>query len=291
MSRASESITRVDIRFPNEIYDAIQQIAIKDGAKTHHISQKVEVSPTIIKLVQLGLDTLSGKLPDSSDELPDNISDKERFLSDIIDEVSGKVMQSLSQSFNAEWLEIKSSLWGERERMNLLLRQLSDRGVLNLQAESPGVADTSKYLSDKIENVSDVVPDMHSSTDAKDLSDSASDKSEIISDAVISLSRKLSDNDVDLPDKLSDNKNIPSDDSSNSEQVVLDPPDSPELGDDDLVGMTHKQMAQSLRVSDDSVRRWATGKAKPSKEHADLFDRWEVRDNLWYQIKTNSEDN
>jgi hypothetical protein len=245
MSRASESITRVDVRFPNEIYDAVQQIAIKEGARTHHISQKVEVSPTIVKLVKLGLDALNGKLPDSdeivSGILSDNVPDRENTLSAIVAEVSGRVLQSLEAAIspikermeyldglsNTAWVELKNDLWLERERVNILLRELSGKGIINLvdppATEPIQVSDTSEVLSDNI-------PDKASSKDSvlADSNDEIPDKSEIVPDTLsvkdAILTDDLSDNSGNLPDKSSDNKNIPSDDSSNSESIAEDAP-------------------------------------------------------------------
>ncbi len=236
MSRASESITRVDVRFPNEIYDAVQQIAVKGGARTHHISQKVEVSPTIVKLVQLGLDALNGKLPDSEDNVSDilsgNVSDKESTLSAIVAEVSGKVFESLETAIspvkermeyldglsNAAWVDLKNDLWLERERINVLVRDLTAKGILD-PSDTRSVA--SNRLPDIGTNSSVNVPDSIASVSTHNLSDNIADIKDSISDIATKVFR-IPDNAVDLSGSLSDNKNIPSDDSSNSESIADD---------------------------------------------------------------------
>lgn len=75
MSRSGESVTRLDIRFPNSMYDRLQKIAIDDGAKIHHISKKAEISPTVLKLIQFALDNLEQIVSDSNKKLPDRLPD------------------------------------------------------------------------------------------------------------------------------------------------------------------------------------------------------------------------
>ncbi len=58
-SPAHEGI--VSVMIPNELYKAVQQVAIDDGAKIHHISKKVITAPTIVKLVELALSILREK--------------------------------------------------------------------------------------------------------------------------------------------------------------------------------------------------------------------------------------
>jgi hypothetical protein len=245
MSRASESITRVDVRFSNEMYEEIQKLAIKDGARTHHISQKVEVSPTIIKLVQLGLNALEGKLPDSSDKLSDILSDigsdRENTLSAIVADVSDKVLESLEAAIspikermeyldglsNAAWVELKNDMWLDRERVNNLLRELSGKGIIN-PVNTP-LTEPSQ-ISDANRTLSDNIPDKASSKNSvlADSTDKIPDTNEVVPDTLsvkdVILSDELSDNLSNLTDSLSDDENIPSDDASNSESIAEDVP-------------------------------------------------------------------
>jgi hypothetical protein len=159
MSRSGESVTRLDIRFPNEMYDQMQQLAIKDGARTHHISQKVEVSPTVIKLVQLGLDALNGKLPDISGNISDSLSDKRSTVSpDNLSDISDKRIEAIVD------------------------RRLTELGLFpDCQMKDDS---TSHSLPDKVDTVPDTLPDKNAmiSDRAASLPDNLSDTKNILSD-------------------------------------------------------------------------------------------------------------
>ncbi len=63
-SRHTDTVTRVDIRIPNHLYDQIQSIAVEHfNAKIHHRSKKPEVTPTILELIQIGIAHLESNLP------------------------------------------------------------------------------------------------------------------------------------------------------------------------------------------------------------------------------------
>jgi hypothetical protein len=207
MGRSSDSVTRVDVRFSAEMYAEIQQLAVKDGARTHHISQKVEVSPTIIKLVQLGLDALCGKLPDSIGDIPDNLSDdvtstssdKESMVSGIVSEVSDRLMQLIDDRVASH------HVLGRGDVLGLIDIQLIHYGLVGGEQVRASINHHPLPLP---EGDSATLPDTEIS-----IPDNLPDKDVIISDRVTSL-----------PDSLPDTENIPSDDSSNSEPIAEDVP-------------------------------------------------------------------
>lgn len=93
-SRQTDTVTRVDIRIPNHLYSQIQSIAIAHfNAKIHHRSNKPELTPTILELIQIGIAHLESNLPvaDESvtDELRKQIGDLDTRLSEVEAKLSG----------------------------------------------------------------------------------------------------------------------------------------------------------------------------------------------------------
>jgi hypothetical protein len=57
--RSDNKIVRLDVRFPKSMHDDIEALAIANGAAIHHISNRPTLTPTILELIQIGLDNYS----------------------------------------------------------------------------------------------------------------------------------------------------------------------------------------------------------------------------------------
>ncbi len=97
-SRQTDTVTRVDIRIPNHLYSQIQKIAINHfNAKIHHRSNKPEVTPTILELIQIGIAHIESTLPVAkgvsearvTEELRGQIKDLDVRLSEVESKLSG----------------------------------------------------------------------------------------------------------------------------------------------------------------------------------------------------------
>lgn len=87
--KTRQSDSRIDVRFPDEIYEAIKSIAQKDGAKIHHRSGEIILTPTVVKLIRIGISHLSDdyQISLSDTYLSDNLTFRvvaiEQELSDL----------------------------------------------------------------------------------------------------------------------------------------------------------------------------------------------------------------
>jgi|GEM_PF-6857592 len=87
--KTRQSDRRIDVRFPDEIYEAIKSIAQKDGAKIHHRSGEIILTPTVVKLIRIGISHLSDdyQISLSDTHLSDNLTFRvvaiEQELSDL----------------------------------------------------------------------------------------------------------------------------------------------------------------------------------------------------------------
>lgn len=57
--RKDNKVTRLDLRIPNDIYAQVEEIAKANKAPSHHITGKIILSPTLLKLISLGIKSLS----------------------------------------------------------------------------------------------------------------------------------------------------------------------------------------------------------------------------------------
>jgi hypothetical protein len=118
----------VNVRFPDEIYEAIKSIAQKDGAKIHHRSGEIILTPTVVKLIRIGISHLSDayQISLSDTHLSDNLTSR----------VVAKLARRLS-SFEQELSDLKK-----------LVITLSDR------LPDKSIDKESDTISDKLPSVS-----------------------------------------------------------------------------------------------------------------------------------------
>ena len=83
-------VKRQDIRIPLDFYNRLKQIAVeKFNAPIHHRSNEPAITPTLLKLAELGIEYLESGLADSNtDIIPNQLLDRleslERKLNDSI---------------------------------------------------------------------------------------------------------------------------------------------------------------------------------------------------------------
>jgi hypothetical protein len=107
-SRASDS--RIDVRFPLDILAAIEAIAVAEDAPVHHISKKPILTPTVIRLVRIGLASVGG---DYGLELSDKTSEV----------LSGSSSNGINKRIDA--------IEGELADLKKLISELSDKSSDN----------------------------------------------------------------------------------------------------------------------------------------------------------------
>ncbi|MEM7759397.1 MAG: hypothetical protein AAF298_14910 [Cyanobacteria bacterium P01_A01_bin.40] len=91
-SRQTDTVTRVDIRIPNHLYSQIQSIAIAHyNAKIHHRSNKPELTPTILELIQIGIAHIESNLPIADESVTDELKKQIIDLDTRLSEVEGKL--------------------------------------------------------------------------------------------------------------------------------------------------------------------------------------------------------
>lgn len=90
MAKPQEKITKLDLRIPNELFAQIEDIAIEEGAKIHHISGKPTLSPTAIKLMEEGIKYRKLGLKQEDDEMK---SEAQTLVVEALQQITAKLTE------------------------------------------------------------------------------------------------------------------------------------------------------------------------------------------------------
>jgi hypothetical protein len=102
-ARSDGKIVRLDVRFPKLLHDKIEALAMANNEPIHHISKKPTLTPTILDLINIGLDNYSTEaleriqVRNESDKrtkvLTDNCNDWEALKAEWSAEIISKIAQ------------------------------------------------------------------------------------------------------------------------------------------------------------------------------------------------------
>jgi hypothetical protein len=111
-ARQESKITRLDLRIPNDVYAQVEEIAKANNEPTHHITGNIILTPTLVKLIRLGIRSLSDNYPTladlatASEQVPDTLTPRmnavEGELSELkklVTELSDKISDRLANTF------------------------------------------------------------------------------------------------------------------------------------------------------------------------------------------------
>jgi uncharacterized phage infection (PIP) family protein YhgE len=104
-NRKDPKVTRLDLRIPNDIYSQVEEIARANNEPSHHITGNIILSPTLLKLISLGIRSLSGNyaelanIPTNSGHLPDTISPRVDAIEEELTELK-KLVAELSDKLS-----------------------------------------------------------------------------------------------------------------------------------------------------------------------------------------------
>ncbi len=151
-ARQESKVTRLDLRIPNDIYAQVEEIAKANNEPTHHITGNIILTPTLVKLIRLGIRSLSDNYPALAD----------------IPISSGQVSDNLLKRMDA--------IEGELSELKKLVTELSNSPVV-----AASVPDTISDIL-QTDTISDSVPDKIS--DEPELVSLSDNLSDIVPDTI-----------------------------------------------------------------------------------------------------------
>ena len=110
-SRQDAKVTRLDVRLPNDVHAQIEEIARVNKEPTHHITGNIILTPTVVKLIKLGIRSISGEYPTLANILA----------------ATGQLSDSLTPRIEAELVHRVTTLEGEIDNLKQLVVGIQDK--------------------------------------------------------------------------------------------------------------------------------------------------------------------
>jgi hypothetical protein len=155
-ARQESKVTRLDLRIPNDIYAQVEEIAKANNEPIHHITGNIILTPTLVKLIRLGIRSLSDNYPALADihisggQVSDNLLKR-------MDTIEGEL---------SELKKLVAELSGHTTVAASVPDSISD--ILKTDTESDTVSDEisdEPALTLLSDNLSDTIPDTIKTTE------------------------------------------------------------------------------------------------------------------------------
>jgi hypothetical protein len=168
-ARQESKVTRLDLRIPNDIYAQVEEIAKANNEPTHHITGNIILTPTLVKLIRLGIRSLSDNYPaladlaTASEQRPDTLTPRmnavEGELSELkklVTELSDKISTRLADTFIHSETPGEYHIEPDTLSDNIALPDLSPDNVSEIVPDTSGTTEnhTTKSPSSESETMS-----------------------------------------------------------------------------------------------------------------------------------------
>jgi hypothetical protein len=168
-ARQESKVTRLDLRIPNDIYAQVEEIAKANNEPTHHITGNIILTPTLVKLIRLGIRSLSDNYPaladlaTASEQRPDTLTPRmnavEGELSELkklVTELSDKISTRLADTFIHSETPGEYHIEPDTLSDNIALPDLSPDNISDIVPDTSGTTEnhTTKSPSSESETMS-----------------------------------------------------------------------------------------------------------------------------------------
>ena len=306
-------VKRQDVRIPLDFYDRLKQIAVERfNAPIHHRSNEPAITPTLLKLAELGIEYLESGLADKKTEITTTEVFKrlENLESSQPDNNTDNLLKELTsriKTIENQLTDINTDTIPLRERLESLEERLNDSNTDTRTKEL--TARLEKVEQELADNNTDTIPNKSADVEPEitdnntDKIKEASEQEEEINNAndlppSSQLPANIDNNDDTNTDKSPDfysGSNDP--DPSSTEEDVANKQES--LLDDEPIlesslstatveekGLTDDELASLLGASPNMVKRWRLKQSKPRGNHSKRLKEWIVKGDRWFSKTT-----